>query len=221
MKNIKHYIFDLDNTLYPSSGSFFPIQMDLISKFIVMKLDISYESACILRDRYYIEYGTTMNGLVENHNLSAKEFHHYVDNVPLASLVPDKQLNNILINLPAKKYIFTNGSDFHAKRVMKQLELDKVGFDGIVTIDSTGQIPKPDVRAYEYLFNKYSIKPEESIFFEDSSHNLITAGKLGMLTVLIEAEMSSHDKYIVYDEIQYFAKSVVEFFEGNYAVKDK
>ena len=72
------------------------------------------------------------------------------------------------------------------KRVMKQLELDKVGFDGIVTIDSTSQMPKPDIRAYEYLFDKFNIKPEESIFFEDSSHNLITADKLNMSTVLIE-----------------------------------
>lgn len=219
IKKIKYYIFDLDNTLYSSSEDFFPIQMDLISKFIVMKLGVSYDSACILRDLYYIEYGTTMNGLVENHNLSAKEFHQYVDNVPLESLVPDYNLNNILINLPAKKYIFTNGSDFHAKRVMKQLELDTVGFDGIVTIDSTSQIPKPDVRAYNYLFNKYDVNPEESIFFEDSLHNLITAGKLGMSTVLIEAEEASYDKFKVYNEIQYFAKSVVDFFEGRYENK--
>ena len=221
MKNIKYYIFDLDNTLYSSHGSFFPIQMDMISKFIVMKLGVSYESACILRDRYYIEYGTTMNGLVENHNLSSKEFHEFVDNVPLNSLVPDTKLNNILKNLDTKKYIFTNGTDCHAKRVMAQLELDTVGFDGIVTIDSTDQIPKPDVRAYKYLFNKYDVNPEQSIFFEDSSHNLITASKLGMSTVLIEAEQSSHDKFMVYDEIQYFAKTVVDFFESNYKVKDR
>ena len=103
MKNIKNYIFDLDNTLYSSQGSFFPIQMDLISKFIVLKLNISYEAACVLRDRYYIEYGTTMNGLVVNHNIDAKEFHNYVDNVPLASLIPDTKLNDMLKILPAKK----------------------------------------------------------------------------------------------------------------------
>ncbi len=52
-------------------------------------------------------------------------------------------------------------------------------FDGIV-VSAFLHLLKPDKRIYEYLINKYELKPSECIFIDDSKKNVDAAISLGM-----------------------------------------
>lgn len=47
------------------------------------------------------------------------------------------------------------------------------------------QLIKPDPAIYRALFEQYGLKPEESVFLDDSEANIKTARELGMYTVLV------------------------------------
>ena len=216
--NFKHYAFDLDNTLYHASSEFFDLQLQKMSDFIQEKLNISRLEADFLRDDYYHSFGTTMHGLIHNHNIDPYEFLQVIDNIPLTRLTPNDQLLSMLQTLRRQgKHlsIFTNGSRFHAKRITERLKLNSV-IDDVATLECTGLIPKPQKEAYLYFFDKFQIDPKEAVFFEDSSHNLIPAKKLGMSTVLVNADTTAHARFIAHPEIDYFVEDVESFLQGRY-----
>ena len=74
---IKHWVFDLDNTLYPASSNLFNKIDVRMKKFIIKKLKIEPDEAYKIQKKYYIEYGTTLSGLMKNHNVMPKEFLDY------------------------------------------------------------------------------------------------------------------------------------------------
>lgn len=69
----------------------------------------------------------------------------------------------------------TNGADFH-----KYLD------GGVVSYQV--QALKPDREIYDILIDKYSLKAEESIFFDDREDNTEAAQKLGIRTVTVTSE---------------------------------
>ncbi|WP_119343629.1 pyrimidine 5'-nucleotidase [Facilibium subflavum] len=219
--SFQHYVFDLDNTLYPSSCSFFDLQLENMSDFIQQKLDISRHEADFLREDYYHSFGTTMHGLMANHGIDANEFLAAIDDLPLDRLQPDNPLLeklSYLQNQGKHLSIFTNGSRFHAHRVMKKLKLDTI-FEDVVTLECTGLIPKPKEEAFLYCFEHLKIDPQQAVFFEDSSHNLITAKAFGMKTVLVNADDTAHARFIAHPEIDYFVDDVESFFQRQFLAK--
>ena len=219
---MKTYIFDLDNTLYSYKNGLFNSQMARMSEYIKLKLNISdIEKANTIRDELYYEFGSTMLGMMRYHNIDYQEFLNYIDNIEISHFKPNQKLNKYINDLRRnnRTYIFTNASDFHASRVLKQLGLDK-SFDGILTIQDTGLVSKPKSKYFEIGRDKFNIDFTNAIFFEDSSHNLITAKHLGMQTVLVHAD-DHKSKANFYDnqEIDYYVADVESFFEGNYLAR--
>ena len=53
------------------------------------------------------------------------------------------------------------------------------GFDGIV-FSAPIRMAKPDAEIYQYLFQKYHLKPEECLFVDDLEQNIRAAEALGM-----------------------------------------
>lgn len=184
---MKTYIFDLDNTLYSYKNGLFDSQMARMSEYIKLKLNISdIEKANAIRDELYYEFGSTMLGMMRYHNIEPKEFLDYIDNIEISHFEPNQKLNKYINDLRKnnRTYIFTNASDFHASRVLKQLGLDN-SFDGVLTIEDTGLVSKPKTKYFEIGRDKFDIDFTSAIFFEDSSHNLVPAKHLGMQTVLV------------------------------------
>ncbi|APC97059.1 pyrimidine 5'-nucleotidase [Francisella frigiditurris] len=222
---MKNYIFDLDNTLYPYDNGLFDMQLQRMSDFIKLKLDIlDDEKASAIRDELYYECGSTMLGLMRYHNIEYKEFLHFIDNIEINHFRPNKELNGILLDLKEKNknlYIFTNASDFHADRVLKQFDLHQF-FHGILTLEKTGLVPKPKQKYYEIGQQKFGLNFEDSVFFEDSSHNLVTAKHLGMTTVLVHAD-NEKSAANFYDnaEIDYYVRDVKSFFKSDYIATRK
>ncbi len=198
LKNIKFWLFDLDNTLYSGATKVFDQVDKRMSEFISTKLNISKEEAKKIQKNYFIEYNTTLNGMIKNHKIDANEFLEFVHDIDLSFLKKDKQLDEEIEKIKGKKIIFTNGSRAHAQNVTKRLGIER-HFDDIFDIVSADFIPKPSLKTYQKLIEKYKIEPQYSIFIEDIARNLKPAYELGMKTVWIEnnepwaAEFSDSD----------------------------
>lgn len=181
IKNIKFWIFDLDNTLYPSSTNLFSKIDKLMASYITENLKVSNEEAIQIKNDYFKKHGTTLSGLMKNHNIDPHQFLEFVHNIDYSFLKKNEKLNKEIKNLPGKKIIFTNGSRKHAENVVSNLQLDDNLFS-IFDIVDCDFIPKPEKLPYEQLIKKYDIIPEKSIFFEDIARNLKPAHDLGMKT---------------------------------------
>ncbi|QIW10456.1 pyrimidine 5'-nucleotidase [Francisella sp. LA112445] len=221
---MKTYIFDLDNTLYPYNNGLFDSQMARMSEYIKLKLDIAdTEKADAIRDELYYEFGSTMLGMMRYHDIEPKEFLDFIDDIEISHFKPNERLNKYINDLRKdnRTYIFTNASNFHTDRVLKQLGLED-SFDGILTIEDTGLISKPKTKYFEIGRDKFDIDFTNAIFFEDSSHNLVPAKHLGMETVLIHADdHKSEANFYDNQEIDYYVKDVESFFEGEYIATRK
>jgi putative hydrolase of the HAD superfamily len=191
---IKNWVFDLDNTLYaPEEDVFSQIDKKMTS-FISKHFDINNEDAFNIQKEYFLEYGTTLAGLMNDNsnNINPDEFLEYVHDIDLKSLSPNPELKKAINNLTGPKFIFTNGTKYHAENVIKKLDLENV-FESIFDIKSANYIPKPNIETYNLFFKSTGINPRTSIMFEDMGRNLIPAKDLGMTTVLIKREIPNKD----------------------------
>ena len=187
LKNIRHWVFDLDNTLYPNTTNLFSKIDVLMCKFIEDNLRVSSEEALSIKDTYFHEHGTTLNGLIKNHKINAEEFLEFVHNIDYSLLQKDLDLANEIKKLPGEKIIFTNGTKKHAQKVMKQLGIEN-NFEKIFDIIDAEFIPKPEIVPYKKMISIFEIDTKNSIFIEDIAKNLLPAHELGMKTAWVENE---------------------------------
>ena len=97
LKNIKYWLFDLDNTLYsPNLGIFSQID-ERMKKFISKKLKLSETKSFVLQKNFYKKYGTTLYGLMKHYEVDPQEFCNYVHNINLKNLKHSKSLRNKFI----------------------------------------------------------------------------------------------------------------------------
>jgi len=217
LKEIKYWLFDLDNTLYSGDTKVFDQVDKKMSKFISDKLNVSVEEAKKIQKNYFHEYNTTLNGMIKNHDIDANEFLEFVHDVDLNFLKKDVFLENQINRLDGKKIIFTNGSRAHAANVTKRIGIDKL-FDGVFDIVDSDFYPKPSIKPYKKIIENYNIEPEYCIFFEDIARNLKPAHELGMKTVWIKnkepwAAEYSDAEFINYriDNLANFLKEINEY----------
>ena len=225
LSNIKNWIFDLDNTLYSPEEEIFSQIDERMTKFITDKFKINNEEAFNIQKKYFLEYGTTLSGLIKKNNIDTDEFLEFVHDIDLEILKPDKKLNKIISNLPGKKFIFTNGSKKHAQNVLKKLEMNVI-FDDIYDIKDSNFIPKPNMEAYTTFINKMGIDVNKSIMFEDIARNLQPAKELGIISVLIQRDLPlRNDKFDIKefellwknnDYADYVTDDLVMFFNKYY-----
>ena len=195
LSDIKNWVFDLDNTLYSPEENIFSQIDKRMTEFIISKFNVNEEEAFNIQKKYFLEYGTTLSGLMKRENIDPDEFLEFVHNINLEILKPNIELSKIIKNLPGDKFIFTNGSKKHAENVLKQLEMNGI-FDDIFDIKESNFIPKPNINAYLNFIDKTKIEPDVSIMFEDIGRNLEAAKKLGMKTVLIKRNVPmQNDKF--------------------------
>ena len=225
LSNIKNWIFDLDNTLYSPEEEIFSQIDERMTKFITDKFKINNEEAFNIQKKYFLEYGTTLSGLMKKNNIDTDEFLEFVHDIDLDILKPDKKLNKIISNLPGKKFIFTNGSKKHAQNVLRKLEMNAI-FDDIYDIKDSNFIPKPNMEAYTTFINKMGIDVNKSIMFEDIARNLQPAKELGIISVLIQRDLPlRNDKFDIKefellwknnDYADYVTDDLVMFFNKYY-----
>ena len=67
------WIFDLDNTLYPAECNLFAQVDQRMGDFIADFLGVPFEEARRLQKGYYLDYGTTLAGLMTKHGLEPSQ----------------------------------------------------------------------------------------------------------------------------------------------------
>jgi putative hydrolase of the HAD superfamily len=190
-KTTNVWIFDLDNTLYPAKNSVFAQVEARMNEFIAFTLGMDLASARTLRREYYVKFGTTLAGLMRNHDVKPENFLEYVHDIDLSPLGEDPELGRALAALPGRRFVFTNGSRRHAERVTDRLGL--MGhFDDLFDIAAAGYTPKPAPEAYQRFLQRLDVKPVDSAMFEDLPHNLENPHVLGMNTVLVRTGSPEH-----------------------------
>jgi len=188
MNNFNTWIFDLDNTIYSASLNIFPQITTRILNYMTSRLGITYDEAFKLQKRYVIEYGVTVSGLVKDFKIDAEDFLNYVHQIDLEEIKPDQELTTALKSLSGRKIVYTNGVYEHAARILKKMELFEL-FEAIYDLRMADYIPKPQITAYKQFVKKYDFDPKKACMFDDMTHNLEPAAKVGMKTAWINAEL--------------------------------
>ncbi|MEI9901362.1 MAG: pyrimidine 5'-nucleotidase [Hyphomicrobium sp.] len=185
------WIFDLDNTLYPSACNLFAEVDRRMGAFIARLLDVPLEHARYLQKSYYHDYGTTLTGLIKLHKIDPHAFLDYVHDIDLAPVSEAPQLAAALAALPGRRIIYTNGSRHHAERVAGKLGVLHL-MEDICDIAACEFIAKPSPEAFRRMTSLHGVKPAEAAMFEDMPHNLEAPHALGMTTVLVHSEYMDH-----------------------------
>ena len=208
--DIKHWIFDLDNTLYNGQTKVFSEVDKRMSAFISKKLNVNLIKAKEIQKKYFYDTGTTLSGLMKYNNIDPHEFLEFVHDIDISWLPKDLLLREELIKIKEKKYIFTNGSQSHVTNITKQLGIEDL-FETAFTITDAEFIPKPSLEYYKKGVKKFNIDATQAVFIEDIAHNLKQAKFLGMKTVWLENDeaFASKDKDKPY--IDYKIKNLPSF----------
>ncbi len=189
--HVEAWIFDLDNTLYPADCNLFAEIDTRMGTFIADRFGISLDAAQRMRKAYYYEYGTTLAGLMQRHQICPDSFLDYVHDIDLSVVAPAPELVRAIADLPGRKFIFTNGSRQHAEGVMTRLGLE-ASFDGIFDIRSADFVPKPEPDCYQRFLRAHGIAGSEAAMFDDLPQNLREPHALGMTTVLVACAPTDH-----------------------------
>jgi len=206
LKNkISTWIFDLDNTLYSADSGIFQQVHTLMSKFVSAHLNIDIKKAKELQRKYYRQHGTTLRGLMDNHNVDPDHFLSEVHQLDYSIVGPNFKLNKELKKLKGRKIILTNAIRQHTKDILIRLELTNL-FDEIFDIKTANYIPKPESSPYEQIISEFNIDPITTIMFDDIAKNLVPAKNVGFASVWIDVgyenfsdDIAKSKKYLDYE----------------------
>jgi putative hydrolase of the HAD superfamily len=193
LAHVDAWIFDLDNSLYPASADLFALIDSRMGEFIQQLLGCDAAEARRVQKGYFRDHGTTLAGLMKSHGTDPRAFLDFVHDIDMARLTADPRVVAALDRLPGRKFVFTNGDEAYAQRVLERLGLANA-FDGLHDIHAMNYVPKPDPAAYAAMCERWDIDPSRALMVEDMARNLHPAKALGMVTVWIDngSEQASH-----------------------------
>ncbi|WP_380053185.1 pyrimidine 5'-nucleotidase [Falsihalocynthiibacter sp. SS001] len=202
--HVRHWVFDLDNTLYPPSDRLFDQIEVRMTEYVMTALNVELEHANYLRKHYWQKYGTTLTGLMSEHDVDPTPYLTHVHEISMSHMThaPDLAMN--IKALPGRKIVYTNGTGPYAERVLEARGLNGV-FDAIYGVEHANFRPKPERSAYETIFALDGTTPDTAAMFEDDPRNLIAPHQLGMKTVHVAAEG------IAEDHIHYHTTDLTDF----------
>jgi len=194
----KYLILDLDETLYPRSSGLMTAVVQRIILYLIMRVGISPGEAEMLRQRFYVQYGTALRGLQLEYDVDADDYLGFVHDVPLENYIaPDPALDAMLGRIPLDKVIFTNADAAHARRVMERLGVAH-HFSSVIDIHALGFNCKPSPVAYRRLLEILDVPGTACVLVDDTARNLHPAREqFGMTTVLVDGQQTDGVDYCI------------------------
>lgn len=191
--HVNTWVFDLDNTLYPPSARLFDLIEVRMTAWVMTALGVDHAEADRLRKQYWHTYGTTLAGLMREHDLDPGPYLHDVHEITFDTLTPDPQLAAHIAALPGRRIIYTNGTAPYAERVIEARGLAGL-FDAIYGVEHADFLPKPEQAAFDKIFAIDKVDATRAVMFEDDPRNLAVPHALGMGTVHVAptAETAAH-----------------------------
>jgi putative hydrolase of the HAD superfamily len=221
LDRVEHWVFDLDNTLYPASSNLFEQVDRRMKDYICGLLGCDREEAHRVQKSLFRTYGTTMRGLMIEYGVDPRPFLDFVHGIDHSQLEPNPALGAALARLPGRKYIFTNASTDHADRVLTRLGIE-THFTGIFDIVAADFLPKPNRACYDMMLQAHGIEASRAALFDDIPKNLEPAAALGMTTIWVRTdtdyarvgETGDHIHYVTDDITAWLAALMAGRKEG-------
>ena len=190
---IRDWIFDLDNCLYPASTGLFALIDERMGAYIEQLVGCDPIEAKRIQKAHFHAHGTTLAGLMEEHQVDPHHFLADVHSIPLDRVRKDERLGRVLQKLPGRRFVFTNGDAPYARRVLAAIGIED-HFNDLHDIHSSRLRPKPDPFGYSLLCKQFKIDPAHALLADDMVQNLRPAKQLGMTTVWVDngSERGNH-----------------------------
>ena len=208
--HVRHWVFDLDNTLYPPSARLFDQIEVRMTDYVMSSLGVDRARANHLRMHYWKKYGTTLAGLMREHNVDPAPYLTHVHEISLDHMQTDPDLAAAISNLPGRKIVYTNGCAPYAYRVLEARGLAGL-FDAVYGVEHADFHPKPDRLAFETVFSKDGIEPQKGAMFEDDTRNLAVPHEMGMKCVHVDPKKSKSAPHIHHhtDDLTKFLETIL------------
>lgn len=182
--HVETWVFDLDNTLYPPQARLFDQIEVRMTQYVMDALGVDEAEADRLRQHYWREHGTTLAGLMREHDVDPGPYLTDVHDISFDVLEADADLAARIRDLPGRKIVYTNGCAPYAARVVEARGLEGL-FDAIYGVEHAGFLPKPEQGAFDRVFAQDGVVPDKAAMFEDEPRNLAAPHAMGMRTVLV------------------------------------
>lgn len=206
--HVSAWVFDLDNTLYPPEARLFDQIEVRMTRYVMESLGVDRIEADRLRRHYWQLYGTTLAGLMREHDVDPAPYLVDVHDISMSDLEPDSELCARIASLPGRKIVYTNGTAPYAERVLSARGLGGL-FDAVYGVEHAEFKPKPERAAFETIFRQDGLAPERAAMFEDDQRNLAAPHDMGMRTVHVAPD--PHDADHIHhhtDDLTAFLKSL-------------
>ncbi len=173
-------LFDLDNTLYPSSSGVLQEMNRRIGIFCAEYFGIDLDEANDMRRGKHVIFGTTLQWLRVCHGLKEPEAYiQAIHPVDIESFViPNPRLRSFLTRLPGDYVMLTNSPLEHALRTLKALDLDDL-FPRIWDLRRMGYRGKPHREAYDRVLGDLGLRADEALLIDDNEANIEGFRSLG------------------------------------------
>jgi putative hydrolase of the HAD superfamily len=203
--HIETIFFDLDDTLYPRESGVWPAILERMEQYMRAEVGIPAEQVRPLRERFRGQYGTTLRGLHHEYQIDPEDYLGYVHEIPVEALLkPNPALAAMLERLPQRKWIFTNSSVAHSRRVLAALGMNG-SIEGIIDTTAMNYQSKPAVEVYQLALELAGGKPAANcLYLDDLPRNLEPAHAQGIGTVLVgsrEAHPAADFSILAADEL--------------------
>ncbi len=185
--HVSTWVFDLDNTLYPPSARLFDQIEIRMTRYVMDALGVPRQRADHLRKHYWRQYGTTLAGLMREHDVDPGPYLHEVHDISLDHLQTDRDLAARIAALPGRRIVYTNGTAPYAERVLAARGLSGL-FEAVYGVEQAGFLPKPERAAFETVFALAGVDAGRAAMFEDDERNLAAPHAMGMRTVHVAPE---------------------------------
>ena len=94
--HVREWVFDLDNTLYPHHSNLFA-QIDVkMTAYVSELLQLPRDEARKVQKDFYQRYGTTLQGLMANHDVDPDDFLEKVHDIDYSWIDPDPRLGDAI-----------------------------------------------------------------------------------------------------------------------------
>ncbi|MGW7685026.1 pyrimidine 5'-nucleotidase [Kribbella sp. NPDC054772] len=184
LADIETWVLDLDNTLYPAGSAL----ADQLTHGILSTLAEYYGTdlagARRLQSELVAEFGTSLRGAMLTGTIDPHDFLGFERRIDYSVIGPDPALAAALETLPGRRYVYTNGSAYHAEQALGRLGLGDC-IDGVFDILAGDLVPKPYAESLDAFLTRFGIDPARAAMFDDLEVNLALPHERGMTTVWV------------------------------------
>jgi putative hydrolase of the HAD superfamily len=184
LADIDTWVLDLDNTLYSARSALAEQLTHGILSTLAQYYETDLAGARRIQSDLVAEYGTSLRGAMVTGTIDPHEFLDFERRIDYSVIGPDPLLAEALSSLPGRRYVYTNGSAYHADQALERLGLSGC-IDGVFDILAGDLIPKPYAESLDTFLELYGVDPARAAMFDDLEVNLALPHERGMTTVWV------------------------------------